>query len=204
MDGLPLEERSGVANPSRVRQADAAGAEQPVMHACGHDVHITAMVGTARQMIARRASWSGTLILIAQPAEETISGARAMLQDGLYTRFPKPDYALAFHVAAALPAGRIQVPRDHRLVERRFGDDPGQRRRHARRLAASRRRSGDRRGADRRLAAVDGRPRHQPAAGRGDQRRLDSRRGEEQHHPRTCRSGAHRARRHRPRCACNC
>jgi amidohydrolase len=110
MDGLPLEERSGVANPSHVRQADAAGAEQPVMHACGHDVHITAMIGTARQMIARRAAWSGTLILIAQPAEETISGARAMLQDGLYTRFPKPDYALAFHVAAALPAGRIQVP----------------------------------------------------------------------------------------------
>jgi amidohydrolase len=61
-------------------------------------------------MIARRAAWSGTLILIAQPAEETISGARAMIQDGLYTRFPKPDYALAFHVAAALPAGRIQVP----------------------------------------------------------------------------------------------
>ena len=110
MDGLPLEERSGVANPSRARQADAAGVEQPVMHACGHDVHITALVGTARQMIARRASWSGTLILIAQPAEETISGARAMIEDGLYTRFPKPDYALAFHVAAEVPAGRIEVP----------------------------------------------------------------------------------------------
>jgi amidohydrolase len=110
MDGLPLEERSGVANPSRVRQAGADGVEQPVMHACGHDVHITALVGTARQMIARRANWSGTLVLIAQPAEETISGARAMMQDGLYTRFPKPDYALAFHVAAELPAGRIAIP----------------------------------------------------------------------------------------------
>jgi len=109
MDGLPLEERSGVPNPSRVRQTDRAGVEQPVMHACGHDVHITALVGTARQMIARRGNWSGTLILIAQPAEETISGARAMLEDGLYTRFPKPDYALAFHVAAELPAGRIDV-----------------------------------------------------------------------------------------------
>jgi amidohydrolase len=110
MDGLPIEERSGVPNPSRARQTDSAGAEQPVMHACGHDVHITALVGTARQMAARRANWQGTLVLIAQPAEETISGARAMVQDGLYTRFPKPDYAVAFHVSADLPAGRIQVP----------------------------------------------------------------------------------------------
>jgi len=110
MDGLPLEERSGVPNPSRARQTDASGTEQPVMHACGHDVHITALVGTARQLIARRGNWSGTLVLIAQPAEETISGARAMMEDGLYTRFPKPEYALAFHVAAEVPAGRIEVP----------------------------------------------------------------------------------------------
>jgi hippurate hydrolase len=110
MDGLPLEERSGLPNASRARQTDPAGVEQPVMHACGHDVHITALVGAARQMRARRANWSGTLILIAQPAEETISGARAMVQDGLYIRFPRPDYALAFHVAADMPAGRIEVP----------------------------------------------------------------------------------------------
>lgn len=110
MDGLPLQERSGLSNASTARQVDSAGVEQPVMHACGHDVHITALVGTARQMIARRARWSGTLVLIAQPAEETISGARAMLEDGLYTRFPKPDFALAFHVAAEVPAGRIEVP----------------------------------------------------------------------------------------------
>lgn len=109
MDGLPLEERSGVANPSHVRQTDMAGVEQPVMHACGHDVHITAMVGTARQLAARRTRWHGTLILIVQPAEETVSGARAMLADGLYTRFPKPDYAVAFHVMAQLEAGRIDI-----------------------------------------------------------------------------------------------
>ena len=90
MDGLPLEERSGLPNASSARQVDAAGNEQPVMHACGHDVHITALVGTARQMAARRANWSGTLVLIAQPAEETISGARAMIQDGLYSRFRSP------------------------------------------------------------------------------------------------------------------
>jgi hippurate hydrolase len=109
MDGLPLEERSGVANPSHVRQTDMAGVEQPVMHACGHDVHITAMVGTARQLAARRSRWHGTLMLIVQPAEETVSGARAMLADGLYTRFPKPDYAVAFHVMAQLEAGRIDI-----------------------------------------------------------------------------------------------
>jgi hippurate hydrolase len=82
------------------------------MHACGHDVHITALVGTARQMAAHRDAWSGTLVLIGQPAEERISGARAMLADGLYERFPKPEYALAFHVSADHPSGKIEVPPD--------------------------------------------------------------------------------------------
>jgi len=80
------------------------------MHACGHDVHITALVGTARQMAERSADWSGTLVLIGQPAEERISGARAMLEDGLYERFPKPDYALAFHVDADGPSGKVMIP----------------------------------------------------------------------------------------------
>ena len=110
MDGLPLAEDSGLANASTVRQVDTDGVEKPVMHACGHDVHITALVGTARQMMARKANWSGTLVLIAQPAEERIFGARAMVDDGLYTRFPKPDYAIAFHVSAGLPVGRISAP----------------------------------------------------------------------------------------------
>lgn len=110
MDGLPLREQSGLANASTVTQVDADGVEKPVMHACGHDVHITALVGTARQMMARRDNWSGTLVLVAQPAEERIFGARAMIEDGLYARFPKPDYALAFHVAADLPTGRVEAP----------------------------------------------------------------------------------------------
>jgi hippurate hydrolase len=110
MDGLPVEEQSGLPYASSVRQVDIAGIEQPVMHACGHDVHMTALIGTARQMAARADEWSGTLILIGQPAEERISGARAMLADGLYTRFPKPDYALAFHVSSLHPAGKITVP----------------------------------------------------------------------------------------------
>jgi hippurate hydrolase len=110
MDGLPVKERSGLSYASTVMQENRIGVEQPVMHACGHDVHITSLVGTARQMMNRRADWSGTLVLIGQPAEEIISGARAMMEDGLYTRFPKPDYALAFHVSAQSPTGKIIVP----------------------------------------------------------------------------------------------
>ena len=112
MDGLPLKEDSGLEYASEALQVDEAGIEQYVMHACGHDVHITALIGTARQMAERSEDWSGTLVLIGQPAEERISGARAMLEDGLYERFPKPDYALAFHVDADGPSGKVLVPLD--------------------------------------------------------------------------------------------
>lgn len=110
MDGLPVEEKSGLAYASKARQVDIDGVERPVMHACGHDVHVTSLIGAARQLAARKAEWAGTLVLIGQPAEERISGARAMIEDGLYTRFPKPDYALAFHVSANHPSGRIELP----------------------------------------------------------------------------------------------
>ncbi|MBT8047094.1 MAG: amidohydrolase [Xanthomonadales bacterium] len=112
MDGLPLKEDSGLDYASKAVQEGADGKEYPVMHACGHDVHITALVGTARQMAKRRDQWSGTLVLIGQPAEERISGARAMLNDGLYERFPKPDYAVAFHVSASIPSGKMEIPLD--------------------------------------------------------------------------------------------
>lgn len=112
MDGLPVEENSGLSYSSTATQEDIDGIVKPVMHACGHDVHITSLVGAARQMAARKDQWSGTLVLIGQPAEERISGARAMLEDGLYERFPKPDYALAFHVSADTPTGRVEVPLD--------------------------------------------------------------------------------------------
>jgi amidohydrolase len=110
MDGLPVEEKSGLRYASTARQVDVTGLEQPVMHACGHDVHMTALVGTARQLAARKSAWSGTLVLIGQPAEERVAGARDMLADGLYTRFPKPDYALGFHVWSTVAAGTIMVP----------------------------------------------------------------------------------------------
>ena len=107
MDGLPVQEKSGLPNMSTVRQVGVDGVEFPVMHACGHDVHITSMVGTARLLAANKARWKGTVIFVVQPAEERLGGAAAMVKDGLYTRFPKPDYALAFHVAAGLKAGTI-------------------------------------------------------------------------------------------------
>lgn len=110
MDGLPVKEDTDLPYVSRATQEDIDGVIKPVMHACGHDTHITSLVGTARQMAARKADWSGTIVLIGQPAEERISGARMMLEDGLYTRFPKPDYALAFHVSSGLATGRIILP----------------------------------------------------------------------------------------------
>ena len=107
MDGLPLEEKSGLPNSSKITMPNREGVMQPVMHACGHDTHITALVETARQLSARKDAWHGTVVFIVQPAEERIGGAKAMVADGLYKRFPKPDYALAFHVAAELEAGHI-------------------------------------------------------------------------------------------------
>lgn len=109
MDGLPLKEDSGVPYPSTVTQVDIDGVTKPVMHACGHDVHITAMIGTARQLAKMKDRWKGTIVFVVQPGEERIDGARRMLADGLYTRFPKPDYALALHVTAGMPTGKLAL-----------------------------------------------------------------------------------------------
>lgn len=107
MDGLPVTEQTGLPGASKVRVTTDEGVETGVMHACGHDTHMTSWIGVARLMAANRANWSGTLVMVGQPAEERGAGARMMLEDGLYTRFPKPDYALAFHDAAQFPAGKI-------------------------------------------------------------------------------------------------
>ncbi len=110
MDGLPVEEKSGLENASRAQQEDPiTGNLVYTMHACGHDVHITSLIGTARQMAARTDDWSGTLMLIVQPAEERVLGARAMREDRLWDRFGTPDFALAFHVSANDVAGQINV-----------------------------------------------------------------------------------------------
>jgi hippurate hydrolase len=110
MDGLPVEEKSGLENASRAKQIDPiTGNEVFTMHACGHDVHITSLVGTARHMAANRDEWIGTLMLLVQPAEERVLGARAMRDDDIWERFGKPDYALAFHVSSSGVAGIINV-----------------------------------------------------------------------------------------------
>jgi len=110
MDGLPVEEKSGLANASVATQTDPiTGNVVPVMHACGHDVHITSLIGTARNMSARKDEWSGTLMLLVQPAEERVLGARAMKEDKIWERFGIPDYALAFHVSAEDVAGKINI-----------------------------------------------------------------------------------------------
>ncbi len=109
MDGLPLEEKSGLSNASIVRQERGKDDIVPVMHACGHDVHMTSLVGTARIMSGSREKWSGTLMLIGQPAEEIGSGAKAMKADGLWDRFGIPDYALGFHVGAGLEIGKLDA-----------------------------------------------------------------------------------------------
>lgn len=107
LDALPVAEQTGLPYSSKATATDDSGTEVPVMHACGHDVHITSLVGAARQLTKFKDRWSGTLVLIGQPAEERGAGAKAMLADGLFERFPKPDYCVAQHVAADMPAGTV-------------------------------------------------------------------------------------------------
>ena len=107
MDGLPVVEETGLDYASQVKVRDARGATVGVMHACGHDMHMTMLLGTLRYLVAHRDEWKGTLVPILQPAEERGGGASAMLEDGLFSRFPRPDYALALHVAADRPTGNV-------------------------------------------------------------------------------------------------
>ncbi|MEC7918389.1 MAG: amidohydrolase, partial [Pseudomonadota bacterium] len=107
MDALPLEEKTGAKYASKKKSINQVGAEVFTMHACGHDIHMTSLIGTAQNLIKMREDWSGTLVLNLQPAEERGSGARAMIRDGIFERFPRPDFNLALHVSADLPAGKV-------------------------------------------------------------------------------------------------
>src|ERR1700723_3035325 len=109
LDALPVEEKTGLPYASKVHTKDDSGRDVPVMHACGHDLHMASLVATAAIMAHSQDTWHGTLMLIGQPAEETISGAKAMIADGLFTRFPKPDVGVALHVGNGLPAGQIGI-----------------------------------------------------------------------------------------------
>ena len=116
MDGLPIVEQTGLPYASKVRAVARSGVETGGMHCCGHDTPNTAWLGTAKRLAAMKDQWAGTLVMILQPGEETGEGAKAMLDDGLYTRFPKPSTAIAFHDAAALPAGVIGITPGYALA----------------------------------------------------------------------------------------
>ena len=107
LDALPVLEKTGLAFASTATTKNAAGETVPVMHACGHDVHMSAWYATAKLMAENRKAWSGTLMLVGQPAEEPLKGSAAMLKDGLFKRFPKPDYAISLHDEGTLPAGQV-------------------------------------------------------------------------------------------------
>lgn len=109
MDALPIIEETGVPYASEVRTKNAAGQEIGVMHACGHDIHTTTLIGTARLMAATRSKWKGTLVLVGQPAEETADGAKALLNDNFYERFGQPDFAIALHDTPGRAAGQVAV-----------------------------------------------------------------------------------------------
>ena len=109
MDGLPVLEKSGLPYASTVVMKDPNGKDVPVSHACGHDMHMTSLVGTAHRMAALKSQWAGTLMLIGQPAEERVGGARDMMADKIWQRFGKPDYALALHVLSTVEAGKMSI-----------------------------------------------------------------------------------------------
>lgn len=109
LDALPIIEQTGVPYASKVTIKNEQNVEVGVMHACGHDVHMTSVLGAAKVLVQNKAAWSGTLMVVGQPAEETVDGARAMLSDNLYARFPKPDYVLALHCDAGIEVGKVGV-----------------------------------------------------------------------------------------------
>ena len=109
LDALPVEEQTGLPYASKVRVKNAQGSEVPVMHACGHDLHMASWLGTATILNEDKSRWHGTLVMIGQPAEEVGAGAMAMIKDGLLTRFPKPDFVIAVHDDSFLPAGQVAV-----------------------------------------------------------------------------------------------
>ncbi|MSU69744.1 MAG: amidohydrolase [Opitutaceae bacterium] len=107
IDALPIEEQTGLPYASKVRVINLSGQEVPVMQACGHDIHVAVLAGTARVLAALRNCWNGTVVFVGQPAEERGMGARAMLAAGLYQKFPKPDFAIGLHDSASLPTGTV-------------------------------------------------------------------------------------------------
>src|SRR5262245_42940611 len=109
LDALPVEEQTGLAYASKVRARDQRGRDVPVMHACGHDVHMATLLGTATIMARSKDTWHGTLMLVGQPAEEVITGAQKMVDDGLFTKFPKPNIGVALHDENGIAIGQVGI-----------------------------------------------------------------------------------------------
>ncbi len=107
MDGLPVKEKTGASYASKTKTINDDGQEVYTMHACGHDIHMTVLIGAAQYLMKNKSNWKGTLMLILEPAEEVSGGARNMIEDGLFTRFPRPDYNLALHVSSGMEAGKV-------------------------------------------------------------------------------------------------
>ncbi|MBE0360831.1 MULTISPECIES: M20 family metallopeptidase [Pseudoalteromonas] len=115
-DGLPIIEQTGKSYASKVKVIDEHGAKVGVMHGCGHDIHMSSFIGTAEQLIAHKAQWKGTLMMVAQPAEEVGGGAKAMLSEGLFSKYAKPDHIIALHVSASVPAGKISMKNEYTMA----------------------------------------------------------------------------------------
>ncbi|MBD0412424.1 M20 metallopeptidase family protein [Pseudoalteromonas distincta] len=115
-DGLPIIEQTGKSYASKVKVIDEHGAKVGVMHGCGHDIHMSSFIGTAEQLIAHKKQWQGTLMMVAQPAEEVGGGAKAMLSEGLFSKYAKPDHIIALHVSASFPAGKVSMKNEYTMA----------------------------------------------------------------------------------------
>ncbi|OUS74053.1 peptidase M20 [Pseudoalteromonas sp. A601] len=115
-DGLPIIEQTGKSYASNVTVTNDEGATVGVMHGCGHDIHMSSFIGTAQQLVQHKDSWQGTLMMVAQPAEEVGGGAKAMLKEGLFSKFPTPDHVIALHVSASVPAGKVSMKNEYTMA----------------------------------------------------------------------------------------
>ena len=115
-DGLPIVEQTGKPYASKVTVTNDAGATVGVMHGCGHDIHMSSFIGTAQQLMTHKDQWQGTLMMVAQPAEEVGGGAKAMLKEGLFTKYPTPDHVIGLHVSASVPAGKVSMKTEYTMA----------------------------------------------------------------------------------------
>ncbi|WP_300581789.1 amidohydrolase [uncultured Pseudoalteromonas sp.] len=115
-DGLPIVEQTGKPYASKVTVTNDAGATVGVMHGCGHDIHMSSFIGTAQQLMTHKDQWQGTLMMVAQPAEEVGGGAKAMLKEGLFTKYPTPDHVIGLHVSANVPAGKVSMKTEYTMA----------------------------------------------------------------------------------------